>query len=173
MYRLWAHASSSLKLVLSFVSESSCSSGLKQSSSHLIHFCGIRDWQYVNLSSVTQRRRFLLKISHQCWPFRNSQLSLNADPYAWSWIFLSLRFCFLRNRVRFPFGSVVEVRFLEGALSLEGSSRKALRPGGEDSEVPFPHSTRSPQLGSEWSWLGNPSKTSRNPSEGGRFLFGY
>ena len=60
----------------------------------------------------------------------------------------------------------MEVRFLEGHLSLEGSSRKALRPGGEDLEIPFPHSTRSPQLGSEWSWLGNPAKTFRNPSEG-------
>ena len=65
----------------------------------------------------------------------------------------------------------MEVRFLEGHLSLEGSSRKALRPGGEDLEIPLPHSTRSPQLGSEWSWLGNPSKTSRNPSEGAVFLF--
>ena len=61
----------------------------------------------------------------------------------------------------------MEVRFLEGHLSLEGSSRKALRPGGEDLEIPCPHSTRSPQLGSEWSWLGNPVKTFRNPSEGG------
>ena len=60
----------------------------------------------------------------------------------------------------------MEVRFLEGHLSWEGSSRKALRPGGEDLEIPFPHSTRSPQLGSEWSWLGNPAKTFRNPSEG-------
>ena len=60
----------------------------------------------------------------------------------------------------------MEVRFLEGHLSLEGSSRKALRPGGKDLEIPFPHSTRSPQLGSEWSWLGNPDKTFRNPSEG-------
>ena len=60
----------------------------------------------------------------------------------------------------------MEVRFLEGHLSLEGSSRKALRPGGEDLEIPLPHSTRSPQLGSEWSWLGNPVKTFRNPSEG-------
>ena len=60
----------------------------------------------------------------------------------------------------------MEVRFLEGHLSLEGSSRKALRPEGEDLEIPLPHSTRSPQLGSEWSWLGNPVKTFRNPSEG-------
>ena len=60
----------------------------------------------------------------------------------------------------------MEVRFLEGHLSLEGSSRKALRPGGKVLEIPFPHSTRSPQLGSEWSWLGNPDKTFRNPSEG-------
>ena len=60
----------------------------------------------------------------------------------------------------------MEVRFLEGHLSLEGSSRKALRPGGKVLEIPFPHSTRSPQLGSEWSWLGNPVKTFRNPSEG-------
>ena len=67
----------------------------------------------------------------------------------------------------------MEVRFLEGHLSLEGSSRKALRPGGKDLEIPFPHSTRSPQLGSEWSWLGNPVKTFRNPSEGMKMvLFG-
>ena len=65
----------------------------------------------------------------------------------------------------------MEVRFLEGHLSWEGSSRKALRPGGEDLEIPFPHSTRSPQLGSEWSWLGNPAKTFRNPSEGENYLF--
>ena len=32
----------------------------------------------------------------------------------------------------------MEVRFLEGHLSLEGSSRKALRPGGEDLEIPSP-----------------------------------
>ena len=67
----------------------------------------------------------------------------------------------------------MEVRFLEGHLSLEGSSRKALRPGGEDLEIPFPHSTRSPQLGSEWSWLGNPAKTFRNPSEGDPLLTMY
>ena len=81
----------------------------------------------------------------------------------YSWVLGSAS---LGTVTKFPFGSVVEVRFLEGALSLEGSSRKALRPGGEDSEVPFPHSTRSPQLGSEWSWLGNPVKTFRYPSEG-------
>ena len=80
----------------------------------------------------------------------------------YSWVLGSAS---LGTVTKFPFGSVVEVRFLEGALSLKDSSRKAFSPGGEDLEVPFPHSTRSPQLGSEWSWLGNPAKTFRNPSE--------
>ena len=62
---------------------------------------------------------------------------------------------------KFPFGSVVEVRFLEGAFSLEGSSRKALRPGGEDLEIPSP--TR--QGLHNWGLNGPGWETQSRPSE--------
>ena len=55
----------------------------------------------------------------------------------------------------------MEVRFLEGHLSLEGSSRKALRPGGEDLEIPSP--TR--QGLHNWGLNGPGWETQSRPSE--------
>ena len=53
-----------------------------------------------------------------------------------------------------------------GAPLIGRQLKESPQTGGRGFRDTFPHSTRSPQLGSEWSWLGNPVKTFRNSSEG-------
>ena len=82
-------------------------------------------------------------------------------------MFWCLRFCFLGS---FPEEVLWKLDSLRGTSHWKAAQGKPSDRGGEDLEIPLPHSTRSPQLGSEWSWLGNPVKTFRNPSEGSVML---
>ena len=168
MYRLWAHASSSgsefcFWVLLFFRIEAV----LQPSHSFLWH----------KRLTVCQplichiTKKILLQISHECWPFRSSQQSLNADPYAWSWIFLSLRFCFLRNVWQsFPLEVLWKLDSLRGPL-IGGQLKESPQTGGRGFRGTFPPLDKVSTTGVWMVLVGTPSQDLQKPLWGDALLY--